>query len=104
MQIVANQSASFPSFSGSGPRSTHVDVTFPAIINKATAMLTGFDVAFDPASGDHHLGRLDVQIGRTTILAGNRVARVDITFGLRDWSGNWDDRYEGTVFFTVIAE
>lgn len=104
MQIIANQSAVFSSFSGSGPRSTHVDVAFPSNINKATALLTGFDVAFSPSSGDHHLGRLDVRITRTTILPGNRVAQVEVTFGLRDWSGNWDDRYEGIVFFTVIAE
>jgi hypothetical protein len=25
-------------------------------------------------------------------------------FGLRDWSGDWDDNYEGEVHVTVVAE
>jgi len=25
-------------------------------------------------------------------------------FGLRDWWGEWDDKYESTVNFAVIAE
>jgi hypothetical protein len=29
---------------------------------------------------------------------------VTATFGLRDASGKWDDRYEGTVFFSVVGE
>jgi hypothetical protein len=29
---------------------------------------------------------------------------VTATFGVRDWSGSWDDNYEGTVYFAVIAE
>ena len=29
---------------------------------------------------------------------------VNITYGLRDWSGNWDDQYDGTIFFSVIGE
>ena len=30
--------------------------------------------------------------------------RVTATFGLRDWSGTWDDRYEGQIFFSVVGE
>jgi hypothetical protein len=29
---------------------------------------------------------------------------VNVTFGLRDWSGNWDDQYDGQILFSVIAE
>lgn len=36
-------------------------------------------------------------------LAPQRV-NVDAVFGLRDWSGDWDDRYEGEILVTVIAE
>ena len=63
--------------------------------------MTGFNASFSPSDGDHHLGNLDVRL--TTVPAGNSVT-VNATFGLRDWSGNWDDRYEGSVFFSVIAE
>ena len=29
---------------------------------------------------------------------------VKVIFGLRDWSGDWDDEHTGTVAFTVVAE
>jgi len=32
------------------------------------------------------------------------LARVTATLGVRDWSDNWDDFYEGTVYFAVLAE
>jgi hypothetical protein len=44
---------------------------------------------------------MDVRLD--TAVTGSTV-RVTATFGLRDWSGNWDDRYEGQVFFTVVGE
>lgn len=31
-------------------------------------------------------------------------ARVSKRFGLRDWSGDWDDKYDGQVFFAVVGE
>ena len=36
-------------------------------------------------------------------IAQNTVT-VDGTFGLRDWSGNWDDAYDGNIDFVVVAE
>jgi hypothetical protein len=32
------------------------------------------------------------------------TVRVTATLGVRDWSDNWDDYYEGTVYFAVLAE
>jgi hypothetical protein len=32
------------------------------------------------------------------------IIEVRATFGLRDWSGEWDDKYEGVVRFAVVAE
>jgi hypothetical protein len=29
---------------------------------------------------------------------------VGIEYGLRDWSGEFDDRYEGVINFAVLAE
>jgi hypothetical protein len=34
----------------------------------------------------------------------DRRLRSAVSLGLRDWSGNWDDNYNGTVFFSVIGE
>ena len=50
------------------------------------------------------MGRLMVEV-RVSI-DGDDPTRVNATgtFGLRDWSGDWDDNYEGVIYFTVVAE
>lgn len=98
---VRNGSIPFSRFKGSGPRSTFTDVTFTNPVTTAVAMLSGFQASFSPNDGDHHLGNLDVRLN--SVVTGNTV-RVTATFGLRDWSGSWDDNYEGQVFFAVVAD
>jgi len=41
--------------------------------------------------------KVDANVLGTTV-------RVTATLGVRDWSDNWDDDYEGTVYFAVLAE
>lgn len=91
----------FGQFSGSGPRSQFTDVTFPSPVSQASAILTGMTVGFSAGDGDHHLGNLDVRLN--TSVSGPSV-RVTASYGLRDWSGNWDDKYEGQIFFAVVAD
>jgi hypothetical protein len=100
MQVRTGE-ITFGSFSGSGPRSAFSDVTFPSALTTATAFLTGMTAEFSPSDGDHHFGELEVRFD--TAVTGSAV-RVTATFGLCDWSGNWDDRYEGQVFFAVVGE
>lgn len=100
LQIV-NSSQAFAAFSGSGPRSASANITMPVAVTQAAAILTGFTVEFTP-NDDHHLGQLDVQV-QSGAPSGASVP-VTITYGLRDWSGNWDDRYDGTIFFSVVGE
>ena len=99
---IATSSINFGRFEGSGPRTQSTDVTMAAPVTSASALLTGFNVQFSSNDGDHHLGNLDVRLS-TAILSGSDV-RVTATFGLRDWSGSWDDRYEGQIFFAVVGE
>lgn len=99
---IANSSISFGRFEGSGPRTSSTDVAMPAAITSATALLTGFNVQFSSNDGDHHLGNLDVRLAASLLNSTN--VRVTATFGLRDWSGTWDDRYEGQIFFSVVGE
>ena len=99
---IANSNISFGRFEGSGPRTSTRDVTMPGAITSASAVLTGFNVQFSSNDGDHHLGNLDVRLSAALLDSTN--VRVTATFGLRDWSGSWDDRYEGQVFFSVIGE
>jgi hypothetical protein len=77
------------------------DVTFGAPVTAATSFLTGFTAGFTP-DDDHNLGNLDVRLEISMLDA--TTVRVTATFGLRDWSGHWDDQYEGQVFFAVVGE
>jgi hypothetical protein len=82
---------------------TTTTVTLPTAATQATAILTGFVAEFS-GGNDHHLGQLDVQVAVPAGGVNGTNVTVNVTFGLRDWSGNWDDQYDGQVFFTVIAE
>lgn len=100
---VQNGTVSFNRFKGSGPRTDRGEVVFSAPVTQAAAFLRGFDVAFSPRD-DHHLGRLEVGLlAFIDPLAPQRV-NVDVTYGLRDWSGEWDDDYEGEIHFVVVAD
>ena len=100
MQIATG---SFPigPVSGNGPQVNSTVVTMPAPVTQAVAILTGFTVEFTP-NDDHHLGQLDVQVLQTSVNGAS--VTVQITYGLRDWSDNWDDSYDGQIFFAVVGE
>jgi hypothetical protein len=102
MQIV-NSSQAFPNISGFGPQVGTTTVVMPASVTKATAILTGFLAEFS-GNDDHHLGQIDVQVAVPPGGVNGTAVTVNITYGLRDWSGDWDDQYDGTVFFSVIGE
>lgn len=102
MQIQSG-SVSLSPISGSGPQTLSTTVNMPAAVTHATAILTGFLVEFSNGD-DHNIGQLDIQVNVPAGgVNGNSVA-VRAIIGLRDWSGNWDDAYDGRVFFTVIGE
>ena len=98
---IHNDSITFGSAEGSGPRTGFRDIRMLGTLTQATAVLTGFTASFSPSDGDHHLGNLDIRLN--TAIRGS-IVRVNVTFGLRDWSGTWDDKYEGRIFFSLIAE
>jgi len=100
MQVVST-SAPFPSITGA-QTPQQIPVTFPSPVTQATAILTGFDVQFTRSDGDHNLGQLDVRLS-TAAPVGNMVM-VTVIFDLRDWSGDRDDKYQGEIFFAVVAE
>lgn len=102
MQIV-NSSQAFPNISGFGPQVSTANVSMPAAVTQATAILTGFLAEFGN-NDDHHLGQIDVQVSVPPGGVNGTSVTVNVSLGLRDWSGNWDDNYNGTVFFSVIGE
>jgi hypothetical protein len=97
---IRSGSIFFPRSRGSGPRTaTSSPFVFPRQVVRAVAGLNGYTAQFLP--DDHHLGQFQVRLNPQII--GNTVT-VSATFGLRDWSGDWDDDYTGTVNFIVLAE
>jgi hypothetical protein len=85
---------------GDGPRQASKTFVFARNVTSATTGLTGYLAEFS-GHDDHHLGRLEIRLD--TSITGNTVT-VDGFFGLRDWSGNWDDPYDGSIDLVVVAE
>jgi hypothetical protein len=86
-----------------GPRTASTNVTFSGNVKQAFAILTGADFGFSRSGGDHHLGQVDLAVTAQTQPSSPTVA-VTATLGVRDWSGNFDDPYEGIIHFAVVAE
>jgi hypothetical protein len=94
------------------PRSRVTTVDLNPTNATPVALIRGFDVKFEPSesSGEGRpLGNLEM---RVDVLSTNQIminnqpmlrVTVEIVFGLRDWSGDWDDEHGGTIYFFVIA-
>ena len=102
MQIL-NSSITFGQHSGSGPQVQTTTVTLGAPVSQAAAFLSGFNVEFSHGD-DHNFGLLDVQVQVPAGGISGAAVQVQVSYGLRDWSGNWDDDYDGQIFFTVVGE
>jgi hypothetical protein len=89
----------FPPVRGSGPQTTTQTFNFPREVERAVAGLVGYTAGFN--GDDHHLGQLDVKLSTEV---DSDVVIVTGTFGLRDWSGEWDDNYTGTIQFVLLAD
>lgn len=85
---------------GNGPRSQSQFFNFNNSVRQAIAGLTGTNFGFSPRD-DHHLGLVNVRLA-TSI--DDDVVTVEGILGVRDWSNDWDDDYEGTVQFTLLVE
>lgn len=97
---LRNLSFDFPSMRGGGPRHLEQTLAFPREVVNAVAVLTGYSTQFG-SNDDHHLGRLEITTD-TEVLA--NTVRVKVAYGLRDWSGTWDDNYGGVIDVTVFAD
>ena len=84
---------------GSGPRVASQTVVFPRQVTTAVAGLSGYTIGY--SGDDHHVGKIDIRINAT--INANTVS-VEAHLGLRDWSGDWDDNYNGTVEFVLLVD
>ena len=84
-------------------RGPDVRISFPCHfsgpVRDACCVLTGIDYGY--TDGDHHVWRTIIRLDCRT---DRDVVTVIATYGFRDSSGNWDDRYDGTIQFCVIAD
>jgi len=96
---IRETSLSFPTTRGSGPRQASATLVFPREVNKAVASIRGYHFGF--VGDDHHVGLLQVELD--TVINANVVIATG-RLGCRDWSGNWDDEYNGSILVTVLAD
>ena len=102
MEMRAN-ALLFPATRNSGPAPASVVIPFARGVESAVAAMTGYSATFENQE-DHHLGQLDIALTTTVDPADDRNVVVEGSFGLRDWSGTWDDPYSGTVEMVLLAE
>lgn len=96
---IRTGSVLFPSLRGSGPRTASQTLVFPRTVVQAAVGLAGYSAGF--SGSDHHVGLFSVVADH---LVNANTVTVTVRLGVRDWSGDWDDSYEGTVRFSVLAE
>jgi hypothetical protein len=72
---------------------------FSGPVNDACCVLTGINYGF--TDEDHHVFRTTI---RLSCQLNGDVVSVLCTFGFRDSSGFFDDRYDGLIEFCVIAD
>ena len=52
---------------------------------------------------DRPLGNLEVRLGEPIKDSPTKYS-IPVTFGLRDWSNDWDDRHGAEIQITVIGD
>ena len=74
---------------------------FEAPITNPVPILSGFAVQFaEPA--DRPLGLLELRLTIEEVF--DTTVTIRVTFGVRDWSHDWDDPHTATVRFVVLAD
>jgi hypothetical protein len=101
VDLIEQGSFTFPRHHGTGPQTqTRHHGPYYKNVKNAYAVISGQQFGFSPRD-DHHLGKVTLKVEASPL--GNTV-HVESTFGVRDWSGNWDDDYEGRIDYTVFIE
>jgi hypothetical protein len=85
-----------------GPMVQSIPHTFPRRILQASAALQSFYADF--TDGDHEFGELTVTVDVARDTSTPNDLQVQLVFGLRDWSGNWDDTYRGEIGYCLFVE
>lgn len=81
-------------------QSEQSDVVFAGRVNRAEAVINGFDVKFTDGNRPFYRQKIDIRVTRII----DRVVFIQAEYLLRDTSGNIDDRYDGYVDVVVFAD
>jgi hypothetical protein len=100
---IRQSSFNFPKIEDEGPQTAAAEIVFPRQVLSVAVGIVGYSATFENRE-DHHLGRITVELGASINTADANRVDVSGVFGLRDWSGEWDDPYSGVVDFAVFAE
>jgi hypothetical protein len=100
---IRPRSFNFPRSAGSGPQTAEAVITFARRVLRATVGMAGYSATYEKRE-DHHLGRLTVELGSRINPDDDTQVIVSGAFGLRDWSGEWDDDYAGNIEYVVLAD
>ncbi len=80
------------------------EVEFDTPPSQVVAILTGFRVFYEQPD-DRPFGNLEVRVGQPAAVEGSDTRfAVPVTFGLRDWSGDWDDEHGAEITIAVIGD
>ncbi len=89
-----------------------LNVTLDGPARQVVPLLTGMNVRYTPgdhdSGNDRWIGQLQVELdvvrdGPEPWIPGSANVPVRVRYLLRDWSGDVDDRFDGTIQFVVVG-
>ncbi|MEX0290561.1 MAG: hypothetical protein AB3N14_15765 [Flavobacteriaceae bacterium] len=89
----------FPSQDGAGPFTLSENIQYAERIEASASLLTGFKARY--STDDENL--LELQVDLNSQMPSTNQMQISGAYGLRDNSGNWDNRYDGTIHYSGIG-
>ena len=77
-------------------------IVFPSRVRTAEACLRSFYAIFTNA--DKHFHQLSIWLNDGGVFIDGSEVVFTVYYGLRDFSGTWDDKFEGEMEVLVIAD
>ena len=106
MFVIRKGSVAMASSSTKEPLKAEVPIKFDEDVSKAYVFLRGWEIHF-MNNEDHQIAQALVTVDLENENIDGHDAKVIVTMGMRDKKsmthGIFDDKYEGTVYFTVIG-
>src|ERR1700757_4426332 len=100
MTAVRFQTLNFDFLSATGSeQKLQKNAIFPSNVLQASAAIGGLEIGY--TNSDHHLWKQTIKLKLDPV---QNVVPVEVTYLLRDSSGDVDDPYDGKIDVLVIAE